>query len=305
MKNYKLQIVAVLFLSFLLFSCSGSKIPSSAILKFDSVEREIKFLSPAKADKEKFNSNVIADTTTVIKDEKIFSGYVSDNKLFLEEIIKPIIENHSDYLKKKHPVEIVNALAVFGFEIYQAYFGQSFYRWGGDIFDLDDPQNEGIGHKLKFGLDCSGYTSLPYELAVYFNLIEPEIALYSSKGFEIYCRENSFKDTGGRGGTSNNFRLDTKELDILGKEIFRIEKDEIPTDEMISRLQPGDILGRNGHYGIVVELQSKLYYLESGGWVVPVVGGYPVVAKTAVEVFARNGYVSARRCLPDWLKDSY
>jgi hypothetical protein len=113
----------------------------------------------------------------------------------------------------------------------------------------------------------------------------------------LYCKENSLEDTGGREGTANNFRLDTKEMALLGKEIFRIEKGSAANNEQIKLLQPGDIVGRSGHFGIIIFVNNKPYYLESGGWVVPPAGGFPVEAKTAIEVFARNGYVSVRRCL--------
>ncbi len=91
--------------------------------------------------------------------------------------------------------------------------------------------------------------------------------------------------------------MDTSELYRLGKEVFRIQKDEKPSKEQLEMIKPGDIAGRNGHFGIIVEIDNELYYLESGGWVVPSVGGYPVEIKYALEKFAKNGYVMVRRCL--------
>lgn len=300
MKKRVISIFTISFttLTMLMFvSCSGSNIPADAIINFDSFERNLYVDKPTPELIDKFNNGVQADYTTIKKDGKEFSGFVTNNKSFLDEVISPKIEKHRERLKQLPPHEIVNELAIFGFEIFQKYFGKDFYRWGGDIFDLDDPQFEGVRHKFKYGLDCSGFTALPYELAVYFNFIDAASALFSSKGFEMYCKENSFKDKGGREGTSNNFRLDTQEMDLLGKEIFRIEKGSSANDEQIKLLRAGDIVGRSGHFGIIVFINDRPYYLESGGWVVPPAGGFPVEAKTAIEVFARNGYISVRRCL--------
>ncbi len=296
-RTYFLVFSFAAMISFIFISCSGSKIPEEAKINFQSFKRNLNITTPTTALLEKYNKDVPAENTTIIKGEKEFSGFVTGNKSFLDEVIAPEIEKHRDRLEQLPPHEIVNELAIFGFEIFQKYFGKDFYRWGGDILDLDDPQFEGVRHGFKYGLDCSGFTALPYELAVYFNLIDAKSALFSSKGFGLYCKEHSFKDTGGREGTSNNFRLDTEEMALLGKEVFRVEKGSSASDEQIRLLQPGDIVGRSGHFGIVVFIYDKPYYLESGGWVVPAAGGLPVEAKTAIEVFAKNGYVSVKRCL--------
>ncbi len=289
----------ILPIIFLFVSCSGSKIPSSAIITFDKTEREISFPTPTTELKERYNKTITGDSISIRKGDKEFSGFVTSNKVFLEEVITPVIEKHIDELKIKQPAEIINSLAIFGFELYQTYFGKSFYRWGGDIFDLDDPQDEGSGHRYKYGLDCSGYASLPFDLAVHFNLVDAKDALFSSKGYELYCKESGFEDRGGREGTPNNFRLDTRDMFLIGKEIFRVEGGSSPTEEQMKMLQPGDIVGRSGHVGIIVEMNNKLYFLESGGRVVPNAGGNPVEAKTALELFAERRFVSVRRGLPD------
>lgn len=168
---------------------------------------------------------------------------------------------------------------------------------GGDILDLDDPQESSIRYEYSYGLDCSGLSALPFELAVYFNLLTPEQALFSSRGFKMYCSKNSMQDIGGRKGTSNNFRLDTPELAELGEEVFSLEKGQPPTEEQISLLQPGDIVGRSGHFGIIAFVKGEPYYFESGGWVVPKNDGIPVKAMEALKIFASNGSIMVRRCL--------
>lgn len=163
--------------------------------------------------------------------------------------------------------------------------------------DLDDPQNESIRFTKSYGLDCSGFATAGYELALFFNLLSPEDALFSSKGFAVYCRLNDLKDSGGRNNTSNNFRVDTKELAFLGNEIYKIERNDSLNDNQLKQLHAGDIMGKNGHFGIIVEINDELYYLESGGWVLSKNDQKPVPIKEAVEEFAKYGPIYIRRCL--------
>jgi hypothetical protein len=250
------------------------------------------------AQREEFNRNVESEFTSVKEENGIeISGYKTKNQVFLEKVITPLIEPHLAEISQMSKVKIINYFALFGFEIYQRYYGKNFYRWGGDILDLDDPQERGTRSKFSFGLDCSGLSAMPYELAVYFKLLNPEQALFSSKGYEKYCIENAKQDIGGREETGNNYRLDTPELAELGREVFRLEKNQVPTEEQIKLLQPGDIVGRSGHFGIVAELKGEPYYFESGGWVVPKNDGVPAKAYDALKIFASTGPITVRRCL--------
>lgn len=246
-----------------------------------------------------FNSDAISDSVIMNINGKEVYGFKSNNFDFFQQVLKPVIIDHIDVLKKLSKSEIINQLTIFVYQIYQDYFGKSFYRWGGDIFDLDDPQFESIRYKQKFGLDCSGFTVVGYELAAYFNLIPFEGLLFSSQGFKIFCEKTGFEDTGGLIKKSNNYRLDTKELDQLGNEIIRIEKGNKLTEDQLLLLKAGDIIGREGHYGILVKSDDKLFYLESGGYVVPFSDYNAVEAKAAIDKFAESGYVSVRRCIAD------
>jgi hypothetical protein len=58
-------------------------------------------------------------------------------------------------------------------------------------------------------------------------------------------------------------------------------------------------VGRDGHIGIIVEIEGEPYYLESGGSVVQKVGRNPVAAGDAISLFARGGRLTVRRILPD------
>jgi len=225
------------------------------------------------------------------------SAFKTNNKAFVEQVLVPTILPNLYILKKKSHSEIINEFAILIFKCYQKYFGESFYRWGGDLFDIDDAQTNGINFKALYGLDCSGFTTSSYELAVFMKLIPDSIALFSHQGFKKHCLINNKLDKGGVSGGSNNFRVDSGELDDLGQLIFKIEKGKKPSRKQLNSLQAGDIAGRNGHYGIIIFIKNEPYYLESGGWVVPVVGGYPVKAKSALSEFAKNGYVNVRRCI--------
>ncbi|MHC1738654.1 MAG: hypothetical protein AB9882_11680 [Ignavibacteriaceae bacterium] len=295
----KKQLIFILPLIFLFFSCSSKSVlvnhsidsgELNCIIKLD--KENIKNLS-------EFSLNTLSDSSLSMRNGKMITGYRTQNNKFLDEVIKPAVEPYKFQLTPLSKREIVNQLTIFAFQAYQQVFGKGFYRWGGDILDLDDPQYESIRHKFKYGLDCSGMSVVGYELAAYLNLVKGEELLYSSPGFRYYCETTGFKDGGALDSGSNNFRLDTKELDQLGALIVRIEKGGEITEEKVKSLRAGDIVGRDGHFGVIVESKSKLYYLESGGWVVPEIGGRPVEILHAINKFAENGYVSVRRCIND------
>lgn len=288
------SIVLIALLT-IFFSCSQNKLEQSGLYPLQTV---IPIHEPADEQMREFNLDRKSELITVEDDDKkTISGYRTTNKLFLEKVITPLITPHLAELSKKQPVEIINTLTLFGFEIYQKYFGRNFYRWGGDILDLDDPQERSVRYQYSFGLDCSGLSAMPYELAVYFNLLKHDQLLFSSKGYEKYCAQNNIKDVGGINGSANNFRLDTQEMAELGREVFKIEKGDLPTEEQIKFLQPGDIVGRSGHFGIIAEIRGEPYYFESGGWVVPKNDGIPVKAIDALRIFASSGAITVRRCL--------
>lgn len=294
-----LTVTAVITLA----GCSGSsKSTNTLSMSYNSFTRIIEIPQPNAEQIEKFNAELKGDKKDLKKPSgQTISGFVTSNKEFLEEVIKPVLLPHIDQLKQMPKHQMINALALFGHEIFQIYFGKDFYRWGGDILDLDDPQHEKHRFDGRYGLDCSGYATFSYEMAVYFGLLDAQdfSALFSSKGFEVYCSKNHIEDKGGLDGGGNNFRLDTREIFQLGREIFRVEKGNSPTDEQVKMLQAGDLVGRSGHVGTIVEINGEPFYLESGGWVVPRTGYNPYHAKEAIAMFAKNGHVEIRRSLPD------
>jgi hypothetical protein len=294
-KSKLLLSICTIFLSAIIFNCSPDRTPKSELYPLQKV---IDIPEPTPLQKQRFNSDIKSEFVTAEQaDNKNISGYRTKNKFFLEEVLKPLINPHLNELKKKNPTEIINIFILFSYEIYQKYFGRNFYRWGGDILDMDDPQERGTRYNFSFGLDCSGFVSMAYELAVYFGLLKEDEALFSSKGYRKYCMKNKKQDLGGRKETGNNFRLDTRELAELGSEVVRLEKNQIPNDEQIKLLKPGDIVGRSGHFGIIAELNDEPYYFESGGSVVPKNNEIPVKAFDALKIFASRSPITIRRCL--------
>ena len=284
----------------ILIGCSSSKVTVS----YDEIEKLFVASYPSIDQKSEFNLDAVGDRKTIRKNDTTYSGYVTSNRYFFEVAVDPVIQEHLNDLKKMHPVEAVNQLAILSHEVYQNYFGPGFYRWGGDIFDRDDPQEKGSRFDKKYGLDCSGFVNMPYELAVYYGILDSSsaYAAFSSSGFRYLCENTDITDKGGRDKTSNNYRVDTHDIFGLGRLVLTIEQGESPTDEQMDLLQPGDLVGRRGHVGILVEIEGELYYLESGGRILPNNGYKPFNAKKALELWAARRPVYVRRCLMDYSK---
>jgi len=294
--------VLFLVLSFII-ACTAMKPDPHHTIRYGTFPRRLKIPAPTEELRRRFNSEVKAERVTIIKEDgKTLSGCVTNNREFLDTVIVPVLERHRQELASMHPVELINTLTLFTHEIYRVYFGESPFAWGGDILDLDDPREIGIRYDYKYGFDCSGFAFMPYEVAVYLDFLKPDdpAAVFSSKGFEIYCRKNNVPDRGGRNGGGNRFRLDTIDVMSLGREVLRIEKNSIPAPEVLSNLQPGDIVMGQGHAGIIVEIGGSLYYLEAGGYVVPPSGGNPYILLEALTISAKKYPLSIRRSLPDY-----
>jgi hypothetical protein len=286
----------------ILSGCSSSAVTIS----YDEIEKLFAASYPSIDQKSEFNLDVKGDEKTIIKNGKKYSGYMTSNKHFFNVAVDPIVRENLDELRKMHHVEAINQLALLSHEVYQNYFGPGFYRWGGDIFDRDDPQEKGPRYDKKYGLDCSGFVNMPYELAVYYGILDSNsvYSAFASSGFKYLCENTDIYDAGGRDKTPNNYRVDTHDIFRLGRLVLTIEKGQAPTDEQMSMLQPGDLVGRKGHVGILVEIEDELYYLESGGRILPNNGYKPFNAKKALELWAVKRPVYVRRCLMDYSENN-
>ncbi len=295
--NLNLSLILILILNLSLTACTktDTAITEDAVYQKADYGTLIPYQTADPELKARFNREIQADSVRIEKGDTSWTGYVTENRRFLEEVITPALEPYLEELSRLSYPEMINELTLFTFNIFQEYFGTSFYRWGGDLYDLDDPQVRGGTIHKRYGLDCSGFVMAPFDLAVHFGLIPDSLAVFSSKGFQWYCDKTGFEDGGGLDGGPNNYRVDTREMIQLGEEVFRVEKGESPTAEDLQKIQPGDVAGRSGHFGILVFIDDEPYYLESGGRVVPSVGGRPVKAGVALTLFARNRYVSVRR----------
>jgi hypothetical protein len=298
--KYIISFIAVL----LIITFTGCSSSTTVTVSYDEIEKLFAASYPSIEQKGEFNLDAEGEEKTIVKNGKEYSGYVTYNRLFFEAAVDPVIRESLDALKKQHPVEAINNLALLSHEVYQNYFGPDFYRWGGDIFDLDDPQEKGTRFDKKYGLDCSGFASMPYELAVFYGILDStsSYAAFASSGFKFLCENTDITDGGGRDELANNYRIDTYDIFRLGRLVLTLDEGEIPTNEQMAILQPGDLVGRKGHVGIIVEIEDELYYLESGGRILPNNGYQPFNAKKALELWAVKRPVYVRRCLMDYSK---
>ncbi|MBI2420381.1 MAG: hypothetical protein HYV28_21175 [Ignavibacteriales bacterium] len=227
----------------------------------------------------------------------IVFGYPTHNKEIYESIILPYMQKNYGRLKQLPYKEIINECTLLSFTLYTSLVGKSFYRWGGDIGDIDDPQPEGVRYKKRYGLDCSGFATSGYEIANRAGLIPDTAkeALFCRAGLINYTKSHPFRLRGAVLGGNNNYRLDTSELAELGTVVFSLPKGGQPNDAQIAKLQAGDIVGLDGHVGIIAFVAGKPYYLESGGYVLPEHNFEPVPAQVALAEFASFCEISVRR----------
>jgi hypothetical protein len=246
----------------------------------------------------KFTKSAEASAVPVVnKKGKTTNGYRTSNQEFVNEMLIPQILRHRQQLENLPPKEIVNALTIFIFQMYQRYIGKSFYRWGGDILDLDDAQYESPRHSKKYGLDCSGFSTSGYELAAHLQLIAEDeaFALFSSAGLRRLHEETGFPLRGALDGGNNNYRWDTVELNEAGAMVFKLAKGEKPTAGQIAMLQAGDLVGMNGHFGVIVFMDGKPMYLESGGWALSKNNENPISALQGLTLFAKHAAIAVHR----------
>jgi len=271
-------------------------------INLDAMPPDIPIPPKSALAEHQFNRAIKAKLVSVpIAADSFLTGCRTANRTFYTLVMQPALKPYLPVLAKQTPTGIINTLTIFCYGIYQNYFGPEFYRWGGDLLDLDDPQAEGVRWESSFGLDCSGFVAAPYEIAVDCGLIKPTSggALFSSKGFKLHCQRTELNDSGGRLGGGNRYRLDTPELAQIGRVVFMLAKNGRPTRKQTKMLQPGDIVGGTGHFGIIVEINKIPYYLESGGRVVPEHDYKPVRADKALASLATKRTIVVRRALPD------
>ncbi len=231
-------------------------------------------------------------------------GYVTDNRSFFTEVLRPAVEPYLDSLNNLEKYQAVNVLTLFIHESFQDFFGLSYYRWGGDITDRDQPQPPGYTRSTKrYGMDCSGFAASPYEVAVLLGILDSTKyeSAFSCFGFKHICETDpEISDGGGRGGSANNYRLEVSDMAKIGETITTIPSGTTPTDAQMQLMQAGDLVIKSGHAGILIEIYDELYFLESGGGTLREDGLYtPYRAKEALADFAASRTTSIRRCLPE------
>lgn len=274
---------------------------------FDEFQRAIRVPAVTPELAAIFNEEAIGDSIAEYTQpdmQDTLSGYVTDNSAFWHDVMEPAIQPYLDSLGQLQKCEAVNALILFIYETYQDFIGQSFYRWGGDISDKDQPQHTGHTRSTKrYGMDCSGFGASAFEAAVLLGILDStqNESAFSCFGFKHICENDPLiSDGGGIGGSTNNFRLEVSDMAKVGALITTIESGATPTDDQIDLMQAGDVVIKSGHMGILVEINEEIYFLESGGSTVNEEGLYtPYLAKDALADFAAYRTTTIRRCLPD------
>lgn len=272
------------------------------VIAYDTAPRAIPIPQPTPKLAARFSGAARGEVVTVQKpDGRKYSGHITDNAAFYREVMRPALEPHVEELRALDPVERINVLALFGHETYRTWFGRDAFAWGGHLHDLDDPQEEGPNFDHRYGFDCSGFAAMPYEVALDLGLMAPEDppAVLTAAGWERNATAIGLADTGGRGGTSNRWRVDTGDMEHIGSVVTNIPKGGVATADQLAAMQPGDIVLAPGHVGLVVELAGEKCYLEHGGWVCPPNGGLPFKLGPALAIFAEVAPLTIRRVLPD------
>jgi len=256
-----------------------------------------------------FNADAIGDFIEGYQQEDMtdtLNGYITDNYTFYSQILFPSIEPCLDSLKSLQKHEAVNALILFIHESFRDFFGVhlGYYRWGGDITDRDQPQ-KATSHstaRKRYGMDCSGFGASAYEAAVLLGILDSTLneSAFSSFGFKYICENDpAISDGGGRGGTTNNYRMEVSDMYKVGELIATIPAGGTPSDAQIAQMQAGDVVLKSGHMGILVEINGHLYFLESGGGTLSLDSlRRPYLAKNALTHFAQSRTTTIRRCLP-------
>lgn len=302
------KATAAVLAALILAGCAATGSPRPGLKKpvpvveYDSFPRLIPVPQPARRERRIFDRDRKGDLVTVTgTDGQTFSGRVTENRAFLREVLLPALRPHRDRLAAMTPAERINALTLFGHETYRTWFGRDAFAWGGHIRDLDDPQESGPNFENRYGLDCSGFATLPWELALELDLLSPDdpAAVWTAAGFQRHATAHGLPDRGGREGSSNNWRVDTVDMTALGRPVFTVPKGGTPREEDLPLLQPGDLILAPGHVGITVEINGAPYYLEHGGWVCPLNGALPFAMRDAMIIFAEKGELTVRRSLPD------
>lgn len=276
-------------------------------LGFDEFTRQIPIPEASDSLRKIFNADTAGTYLPRYTQEDMdfyLDGYVTSNFDFYEKVLKPVLLENRTSLLAMEKYQAINCLTLFMHESYQTFFGLSYYRWGGDITDRDQPQVEGHTRSSKrYGLDCSGFAASAYETAVMLGILDSTQTegRFSWNGFKYLCEHDpEYADGGGRSGTTNNYRLEVFEMADIGMEIAIIPAGQSPTDTQLAAMQAGDLVIKSGHTGILVEINEELYFLESGGSTLNENGLYTAYrAKEAITDFAGSRTTGIYRCLPE------
>jgi hypothetical protein len=199
--------------------------------------------------------------------QKTDAGFVTSNVDLYRNLLRPSILQNRIALQLLDTSQKLNALQLLTFLVYDAYLGKPdqaghFYRWGGDIYDIDLPQQNDIRTSKAFGLDCSGYVAAGFDIAILEGLFTD--AEINAAPFLLTRKENLADIVP---GTPSDLRLNVSDFQKIGVEYFN--ETNAFDSRMEGVLQAGDFIviprapGIFPHVVSIVKIGTQLFVAES------------------------------------------
>jgi hypothetical protein len=183
------------------------------------------------------------------------TGFVTSNRNFYQTVLRPVVLANEAHLRDLTPRRRTNALLLLTYLAYDAHFGKAshtghIYRWGGDLFDIDEPQADHVRTTRAYGLDCSGFVSAGFDVAVREGLLKK--AELKDPFFKARAEELKKSPP----GQPSPHRLNVKDFARLGREIQAI--DAQAGDYIVMPPAPSI-----PHIIAIVEIDEHAYVAES------------------------------------------
>jgi hypothetical protein len=197
--------------------------------------------------REGFNRNTPA--------KRVEKGFVTSNRDFYSAVLRPVILGNRDRLMTLSLRRRTNALLLLTYLAFDAHFGKAshtghIYRWGGDLFDIDHAQIDHVRTSRAFGLDCSGYVSAGFDVAIREDLLstdESKVPFFAQRREQILTSPP---------GQASPHRLNVSDFAQLGREV---SADEAKAGDYIV-MPPTP---RIPHVIAIVEVNGQHYVAES------------------------------------------
>lgn len=230
---------------------------------YDSIFRQLKSYG---LNIDSFGKNGSDQFYRSAKAQKKDGAYVTSNRDLYRALIQPIVHENKTVLSELTFTEKINALQLITFMTYDAYLGKPdlaghFYRWGGDILDMDAPLKNDIRTSKAFGLDCSGYVASAFDIVILEDIAGPELA---HSEFLKARKEDLLNSIPGE---TSPHRLNVSDFKKIGNELYN--NTQSYSNEWEDKLNAGDFIVIPGGEGVfphivsIVKIEKTLYIAES------------------------------------------